>query len=296
MRVRSLHIRITLGLASVLLFVLSAAPAAAGWHVVQPGETLWLIGEQYGIDAADIAAANDLENPALIVAGDELWIPVDGEPAPGTGGDAIVHVVQPGDTIASIATAYGIDPTVLANSNEIGSPYVIFPGQQLVVPYAELPMPPTPPDPTPPGSIDPEVPFYDHATVRDTVFALSEAYGWDAYLILSLAWRESTWDQRALSPSGAVGIMQLMPATGDWAGPALVGRNSDYVNSAWDNVETGIAYLTHLRGLTGSDYLALAAYFQGLGSVERDGIFPATREYALGIIQSRDLFASGALP
>jgi soluble lytic murein transglycosylase-like protein len=140
------------------------------------------------------------------------------------------------------------------------------------------------------------VPYFDRETVRAAVVDLAEAYGWDPYLILSLAWRESTWDQRARSSSGAVGVMQLMPATADWAGPALVGRETDYVYSAWDNIEIGIAYLSHLRALTGSDYLALAAYFQGLASVERDGIFPVTREYALGIIESRDLFASGALP
>jgi soluble lytic murein transglycosylase-like protein len=152
------------------------------------------------------------------------------------------------------------------------------------------------PGPSGTDTINDAVPYYDPAVVREAIVDLAAAYGWDGYLILSLAWRESTWDQRAISSSGAMGVMQLMPATAEWAGPALVGRNVDYVNSAWDNIETGIAYLTHLRALTGSDYLALAAYFQGSGSVERDGIFPATRDYALGIIESRDLFASGALP
>ncbi len=155
---------------------------------------------------------------------------------------------------------------------------------------------PIPVTPTAPGTIDPEIPYFDQETVRGLVMDIAVAYGWDPYLILSLAWRESTWDQRALSPSGAVGVMQLMPATADWAGPALVGYQTDYVYDARDNIETGIAYLTHLRVQAGSDYLALAGYFQGLASVERDGIFPATREYALGIIESRDLFASEALP
>jgi soluble lytic murein transglycosylase-like protein len=87
-----------------------------------------------------------------------------------------------------------------------------------------------------------------------------------------------------------------MPATAEWAGPYLLGREIDYVYDAWDNIEAGIAYLSHLRYLTGSDYLALASYFQGSGSVERDGIFTSTRDYALGIIESRDLFATGSLP
>ncbi|CAN5495429.1 hypothetical protein BH23CHL2_BH23CHL2_35390 [soil metagenome] len=281
-------------LGGLIALFISPLYAAAGWHVVEPGETLWAIGEEYGVDAADIADANEIGNYNLIFVGDELWIP--GLDDSGTGGAPVVYIVESGDTTASIALANGVDTTTLANINGIASPYLIFPGQEIAIPYAELPIQPSPVVPGPGGSIDPAVPYYDHATVRDAVVSLALEYGWDPYLILSLAWQESTWDQRALSPSGAVGVMQLMPATADWAGPALVGRDVDYVNNVWDNVETGIAYLTHLRGLTGSDYLALASYFQGLASVERDGIFPSTRDYALGIIESRDQFASGALP
>jgi LysM repeat protein len=281
---------------ALVLLLSSATSAVAGWHVVAPGETLWLIGEQYGIDAAEIAEVNGIQDPNLIHIGDELWIPVDEGEAPPTGGEAVIHVVESGDTVASIAALYGVDTTVLASINGIESPYLIYPGQELVIPYAELPVQPTPSQPSVPDTINPEVPYFNAETVKGIVIDLSQAYGWDPYLILSLAWRESTWDQRAISPSGAVGVMQLMPSTADWAGPALVGRETDYVYSAWDNIETGIAYLSHLRALAGSDYLALAGYFQGLASVERDGIFPATRDYALGIIESRDLFASGALP
>ncbi|MEZ4520111.1 MAG: LysM peptidoglycan-binding domain-containing protein [Thermomicrobiales bacterium] len=286
---------VALAISACAAALMAPLPAAAAWHTVQPGETLWMIGQEYGVDTADIIEANDISNPNLIAAGADLWIP-GGDEAPSTGGTAVIHIVSSGDTLASIAAEYGVDTSLLASLNGLESPYIIFPGQEITIPYAELPINPTPPVNETPGTIDYDVPFYDRETVRQTVISLSEAYGWDPYLILSLAWTESTWDQRAISNAGAVGVMQLMPATADWAGPSLVGRQTDYVNSAWDNVETGIAYLTNLRSLTGSDYLALASYFQGLASVERDGIFPSTREYALGIIQSRDLFASGSLP
>lgn len=279
------------------LFALAfTSTASAGWHVVEPGETLWIIGEQYGVDAAEIADVNGIADVQLIHAGDELWIPDDGESSPNTGGAPVIHIVEAGDTISSIAFEYGIDFETLATHNGIESPYLIYPGQEIVIPYAELPIQPDVAEPEIPSTINVDVPFVEREVIRSTAIEIAEAYGWDPYLILSLAWRESTWDQRAISPSGAVGVMQLMPATAEWAGPALVGRNTDYVYNAWDNIEVGIAYLSHLRAVTGSDYLALASYFQGPASVERDGIFPATREYALGIIQSRDLIASGALP
>jgi len=278
-------------LAALAAIALAAIPfpAFAGWHTVQPGETLWMIAAQYGVTSAEIAEANDIMNPDVIVAGTELWIPEGGA----TGGGEVTYIVEPGDTLAGIAAAFGVDTFALAMVNDIDPPYVIFPGQELVIPISSGgPRP----GPASRDTINEAVPYYDPETIRQTVVELSRIYGWDAYLILSLAWRESTWDQRAISSSGAVGVMQLMPATAEWAGPALLGRQTDYVNSAWDNIELGIAYLSHLRYVMGSDYLALAAYFQGSGSVERDGIFAATRDYALGIIESRDLFASGALP
>ena len=276
------------------VYVATPVTTSAAWHIVQPGETLWMIGQSYGVDTSAIAEANAIADVNLIHVGDELWIPIDDE-TPSTE-VTVIHIVVAGDTIGGIAAAYGVDTLELAELNGIESPFIIHPGQEITVTMPSTPPAPIDPTPNPSGNIDPVVPFVDREAVRATVVDVALVWGWDPFLILSLAWRESTWDQRALSPSGAVGVMQLMPATAEWAGPALVGRPTDYVYNVYDNVETGVAYLTHLRNLTGSDYLALASYFQGSASVERDGIFPVTREYALGIIESRDLFATGALP
>ena len=291
---RSIVRRSSIVLLMLAVYVATPVATSAAWHIVQPGETLWMIGQSYGVDTSAIAEANAIADVNLIHVGDELWIPIDDE-TPSTD-LTIIHIVVAGDTIGGIAAAYGVDTLELAELNGIENPFIIHPGQEITVTMPSTPPAPIDPTPNPSGNIDPVVPFVDRETVRATVIDVALAWGWDPYLILSLAWRESTWDQRALSPSGAVGVMQLMPATAEWAGPALVGRPTDYVYNVYDNVETGVAYLTHLRNLTGSDYLALASYFQGSASVERDGIFPVTREYALGIIESRDLFATGALP
>lgn len=52
-----------------------ATPAPSVTHVVQPGETLFIISQQYGVSWPDIAAANDLVPPYTIQAGQELTIP-----------------------------------------------------------------------------------------------------------------------------------------------------------------------------------------------------------------------------
>lgn len=291
------------GLVALALMVATSLGqvASAANYVVQSGDTLSIIASEYGVSVDEIVEANGIQNPNLIYVGEELFIPTgngDTSATPGQGGGAVIYTVVAGDSIPDIAWRFGVTSEDLANANGLEPPWVIYPGDQLVIPV-EMPLdvPPQPdPEPAPDESIQYDLPYYSYEELRSMLIDAAVMYGWDPYLIMSLAWWESGWDQQAVSWAGAVGVMQLMPETAEWAGPALTGRDTDPYYSAWDNIETGVAYLTHLRSLTGSDYLALAGYYQGLYSVETDGIFPETREYALGIIQLRDSFANGTLP
>lgn len=262
---------------TVLMLAMIGPIALASEYTVQPGDTLSGIASEYGVTVDSLASTNGVSNQDHIVMGQTLTIP-------GTGGGSLSYIVQSGDNVPAIAAEYGISARTLAEVNGLVNPELIFPGQELVIP-----------DPATAPRYTAGV-YFDRATIRSYIVDISSAYGWDPYLIMSLAWQESGWDQSIISWADAYGVMQLLPGTANWAGSVLVGRQIDFVYSAWDNIETGVAYLTHLRSLTGSDYLALAAYYQGLASVERDGIFSETRQYALNIIQMRDLFAAGALP
>lgn len=109
-----------------------------------------------------------------------------------------------------------------------------------------------------------------HAQLSDA----STAYGVDLNLIKAVAASESAFNPNAVSPKGAVGLMQVMPATarqyGVMAEPgATVARK---LTNPELNIHTGTKYLSYLLRLYGGRVeLALAAYNAGEGAVLKAG-------------------------
>jgi len=100
---------------------------------------------------------------------------------------------------------------------------------------------------------------------RDPLFPLARQAGLDPYLVLALVRHESRFDPRALSPSGARGLMQLMPATADWVARKMgyqALQPEDLLHPG-ANLALGTWYLAYLRDRFGSLPPALAAYNAG---------------------------------
>jgi LysM repeat protein len=120
------------------------APAQAGEtapssqpyvHVVQPGESLSQIAEQYGVSSTDIMDANGITDPNLIAAGQELIIPGYQPPSNQAESSApVIHKVQVGETLSQIAQRYGVLMSAIMEANNINNPNLIRPGQELVIP------------------------------------------------------------------------------------------------------------------------------------------------------------------
>ena len=104
----------------------------------------------------------------------------------------------------------------------------------------------------------------------EIIASVSEAHGVDPMLVRALIQVESNYKPRARSPKGAMGLMQLMPAT------ARVYR----VRNPFDpraNIEAGIKHLKMLIDRFGVE-LALAAYNAGEGAVKKFNGIPPYRE------------------
>jgi soluble lytic murein transglycosylase-like protein len=114
-----------------------------------------------------------------------------------------------------------------------------------------------------------------------------EKYKMDPALIKAVIKAESNFNHQAVSPKGARGLMQLMPATAS----ALQVQDAFHPQS---NVEGGVRYLRYLLNLFKGDLqLALAAYNAGEGAVLRYGDIPPfqeTRTYVQRVMNYLDQY------
>jgi soluble lytic murein transglycosylase-like protein len=174
-----------------------------------------------------------------------------------------------------------VDAIVLANG--IANASRIYGGQQLTIPGSI-------PAPAPVAAAPAAVPSSMQSLVaaragaRQMIVEEAANFGVPASLALAVAWQESGWQQSVVSHAGAVGIMQLMPATAAWVGEAMLGTTVDMYD-ARQNVRAGIQLLAYyLTRYGGSHELALAAYYQGQRALDLHGIYVVSRPYIASVL------------
>ncbi|WP_345799254.1 lytic transglycosylase domain-containing protein [Ramlibacter sp. H39-3-26] len=138
--------------------------------------------------------------------------------------------------------------------------------------------------------------FFDvspgYKRVKRTLREASQRNDVDVELLQALIATESGFDPGAISPKGAVGLMQVMPATARrWGvtGDARASVEKKLADPA-TNIAAGVRYLRYLIDLfPGELELALAAYNAGEGAVQRAGNripdFKETRDYVKTVMQ-----------
>src|SRR5574343_1754137 len=220
-----------------------------------------------------------------MAAGPAWALPAAGEPRPAAG--EVIHAGVPasGDGPVLLTNLGACDGCVrwVSSGDPVGTPAVPAPvvaPVPLAVPAGAMAVPPEAAAPT----VRP-VP----AGLRGLLEATARRHGLPPSLLAAVAATESGFDPRARSPRGAVGLMQLMPAT------ARRSAVTDRLDPA-QSLRGGAAYLRWLLGRFDGDLpRVLAAYNAGEGAVDRAGgvpPWPETRAYVPQVLARRAHYAA----
>lgn len=274
-------------------------------YTVERGDTLSHIALATGTSTAQLRAANGLPD-SRIRAGQTLVIPAPGSPAPSAPAPASAgggsHQVQRGQTFDSIAKARGLRTADLVAANPGINPRALRAGQTITIPGGgSAPAPASSSSaPTVPNSFggrtypeqtvrsanvnkqalhERDVPGRDQ--MREIVAQAARANGVDPALAVAIAHQESGFNMRAVSPANAVGAMQVIPSSGEWAS-RMAGRPLDLMDPH-DNATAGVLILKAHQNTGASEDFVIASYYQGRGSVTRNGMYPDTRQYVANV-------------
>jgi peptidoglycan hydrolase-like protein with peptidoglycan-binding domain len=177
------------------------------------------------------------------------------------------HVVRPGESLTVIAERHGTTVRALASRNGIDPQNLLLIGTKLVVPARVS------------GAAS-------KPSVRASLDRWAAHYGVDPQLARALAWQESGFQQRMRSSVGAVGVMQVMPAT--WSFVELFVIGLDVPHTMDGNVRVGVAYLDHLLDeFDGKTRLAVGAYYQGPAGVRKHGLYAETKRFVANVLALR---------
>ena len=129
-------------------------------------------------------------------------------------------------------------------------------------------------------------PQASRSSVEASLARWADHYGISLDLVRALAWQESGFQIHVRSRAGAVGVMQVIPATRAFVEDVLIGQAIPRTMDG--NVRVGVAYLHHLLHRFGLNArLALAAYYSGPAAVSKRGLSRPTRLFVANVLALR---------
>lgn len=205
------------------------------------------------------------------------------------------HLAAARARIADIQSRFGI-PEPPARPAPAASSASFAQALRRAAPVDPMPVDPMPVDTSPllpfdipgaPGAAAVAAPEGGKAAPYESLIAAaSTRHGVDSGLLRAVIRAESGFNPRAVSRTGAQGLMQLMPGTSRALGV------SDPFDPA-RNIDGGARYLRHLLDMFGSQPLAVAAYNAGPGSVKRYGGIPPYSETQAYVRRVMDYVSQG---
>ncbi|SEI89588.1 lytic transglycosylase domain-containing protein [Demequina mangrovi] len=283
----------------------SSTTRTSATYTVEAGDTLSGIAHRHGTTVSAIAKANSLANASFIRIGQRLSIPGAAKATPTAKkqttststtkktSERTVYTVKSGDTLSAIAQRHGTTVAALARENTLANASLIRVGQRLSVPgeaskplvgdtfagrtYAS--------DIVKAANLNKAKLLTRTVPSRDKmqaiIVATAREHGVDPALAQAVSYQESGFDMRAVSPANAVGVMQVIPTSGEWASD-MAGRRLDLLDPR-DNVLAGILILRALNRTFDKVDDAIAGYYQGAAAVLDHGYHSDTVGYVASV-------------
>lgn len=295
----------------------SASASTGSTYTVKAGDTLGAIAARHDVQLSEVFEWNGLNMASLIFPGQKIKIgagstasaptaPV-AAPAPAAPAPTGSYTVKAGDTLSGIAARKGVKLADVLSANKLTMSTVIYPGQKLVLAGGTsiAPASSQTPAPAPAAPLVPSTflgftypaavvssanqnkallnaaPVPSREQMKSIVADTARRMGVDVSLALAFALQESGFDQRAVSPANAIGTMQVIPSSGEWASD-LVGRQLNLLDP-YDNAVAGVAIIRQLVHSSSDLDNAIAGYYQGQYSVSTNGMFEDTKQYVASI-------------
>lgn len=287
----------------------AASSSSTGNYTVKSGDTLSGIAAKTGASLSTLLRLNGLKASSVIYPGQKIktrgsastsstTVTSTAKPAArGTGGS---YTVKSGDTLSGIAARHGVSLSTLLSANGLSATSTIYVGQKIKLSGSAKKSTSTKVSTAATQKISAN--FLHYVYPEQTVAAANKNYqsllamqipskaymealivdtarsmGVDAKLALGHAITESHLNHASVSPANAIGVMQVIPSSGEWASQ-MVGRKLNLLDPK-DNVVAGVAIIRHLQRNARSVDEGIAGYYQGLHGVQTNGMYPDTKDY-----------------
>lgn len=260
---------------------------------VRSGDTLSAIAARTRTPLSTLYRLNRLSARSVIHPGQLVTVRGRTPAATRRAGTA-AYTVRSGDTLSGIAVKHGSTLAALLKTNHLSARSVIHPGQRLRVPATPVKSATsanTFAGRTYPGTTvaaanrnraalaHTSVP--SRSQTKAMIVATARRHGVDPRLALAVGWQESGWNQRQVSVANAIGVMQVIPSSGQWASE-MAGRKLNLLRTQ-DNITAGVVILRSLTRSAKNLDQAIAGYYQGLYSVQQHGMYADTKVYVANV-------------
>lgn len=220
------------------------------------------------------------------------------------GRTSVSYVVKPGDTASGLAVRFHAWTAELISHNHLGPGGTLRVGQRLVIPVVRKG--------AHNGGDDSgaknggkkggrgrtaemwQHPDSDREKVRRVIAGTARHHDVDPHLALAIAWQESGWQMGVVSSAHAIGAMQVLPSTARWM-ENYAGRRLD-LRKIGDNAKAGVLLLRVLSHHTYRRTHKIGAYYQGLGAVQRHGLYEETKAYVGNVVAIKRRLEDGRPP